>query len=123
MQRIDLVISGAGQCGLALSRILTGRGVDHVALERGRVAERWLCERRPDLRLLTPNWCARLPGRAVPVSDPDGFMTMPKTAAMRHGYAAGFAAPVICGAEVKSSQFRLGSGVELTRPSSASWQV
>ena len=38
MHRTSTVVVGAGQCGLAASRCLTERGVDHVVLERGEVA-------------------------------------------------------------------------------------
>ena len=62
MRTTDTVVIGAGQAGLAMSRCLTDRGVDHVVLERGRVAERWRSERWDSLRLLTPNWMTRLPG-------------------------------------------------------------
>jgi putative flavoprotein involved in K+ transport len=37
----DTVIIGAGQAGLAASRILTAHGHDHVVLERGRIGQRW----------------------------------------------------------------------------------
>jgi len=39
------VIIGAGQSGLAMSRHLTDRSIDHVVLERGEVANSWLTER------------------------------------------------------------------------------
>ena len=37
------------------------RGVEHVVLERGRVAESWRSARWDSLRLITPNWLTRLP--------------------------------------------------------------
>jgi putative flavoprotein involved in K+ transport len=37
----ETVIVGAGQAGLALSRVLTQAGVVHVVLERGRVGQTW----------------------------------------------------------------------------------
>ena len=55
------VIVGAGQAGLAMSRSLTDLSIDHIVLERGRIAERWQSERWDSLRLLTPNWMTRLP--------------------------------------------------------------
>ena len=54
MPTTDTLVIGAGQAGLAMSRCLAERGVDHVVLERGRVAERWRSERWDSLRLLTP---------------------------------------------------------------------
>ena len=54
MTRIHTLVIGGGQAGLAMSRCLSDRRVDHVVLERGRVAERWRSERWESLRLLTP---------------------------------------------------------------------
>src|SRR4051794_20713863 len=100
MDHADCVVIGAGQAGLAMSRCLTDRGVDHVVLERGRVAERWRSERWESLRLLTPNWQSRLPGFRYDGADPDGYMTMPEVVAYFERYAASFAAPVHSGVEV-----------------------
>ena len=61
MPYVDTLVIGAGQAGLAMSRLLTEAGVDHAVLERGRLAERWRSERWDSLRLLTPNWATRLP--------------------------------------------------------------
>jgi len=41
-------------------------------LERGEVANSWRRERWDSLRLLTPNWQARLPGYRYEGPDPDG---------------------------------------------------
>ena len=57
-----VTIIGAGQAGLAMSRRLTERSIDHVLLERGEAAKSWRTERWDSLRLLTPNWMSRLPG-------------------------------------------------------------
>jgi putative flavoprotein involved in K+ transport len=45
MKRADVVIIGAGQAGLAMSRCLVETGVDHVVLERRQIADRWRSER------------------------------------------------------------------------------
>jgi putative flavoprotein involved in K+ transport len=70
--RIDTIIVGAGHAGLAVSRLLTAAGHDHVVLDRGRVAERWRSERWDSLHLLTPSWMTRLPGWCYSGPDPDG---------------------------------------------------
>lgn len=90
----DVVIIGGGQAGLAMSRCLQDRGIDHVVLERGRVAERWLSERWDSLRLLTPNWQSRLPGFRYRGDDPDGYMSAGEVAAHLQAYARSFHAPV-----------------------------
>jgi putative flavoprotein involved in K+ transport len=94
MNSIDTVIIGGGQAGLAMSRCLSERAVDHVVLERGRVAERWRTERWDSLRLLTPNWQTRLPGFRYEGPEPDGYMSMPQLVDFFDRYAASFAAPV-----------------------------
>ena len=93
MKTIDTLIIGAGQAGLALSRGLTDRGVDHVVLERGRVAQRWR-ERWESLRLLSPNWMTRLPGFSYRGPDPDGFMSRDDVIRFLDSYARSFGAPI-----------------------------
>ena len=61
-----------------MSRCLAERGIDHVVLERGEVANSWRTERWDSLRLLTPNWQSRLPGYGYEGDDPDGYRTMPE---------------------------------------------
>ncbi len=74
--RVTTVVIGAGHAGLAASRFLTDRSIDHVVLERGEVANSWRRERWDSLRLLTPNCQSRLPGYRYDGPDPDGYMTM-----------------------------------------------
>jgi len=71
------VIIGAGHAGLAMSRCLTERSIDHLVLERGEVARSWRTERWDSLHLLTPNWQSRLPGSDYPRDDPDGYRALP----------------------------------------------
>jgi len=99
-RRIETVVIGGGQAGLAMSRCLSDRGVDHVVLERGRVAERWHSERWDSLRLLTPNWQTRLPGFQYRGDDPDGFMRASEVAAFLEEYARVVRAPVETGTTV-----------------------
>jgi len=54
-RRITAVVIGAGHAGLAMSRCLAERSIDHVVLERGEVANSWKTERWDSLTLLTPN--------------------------------------------------------------------
>jgi putative flavoprotein involved in K+ transport len=87
-------VVGAGQAGLAVSRCLAERGADHIVVERGRVAERWRTARWDSLRLITPNWMSRLPGRSYPGPDPGGYMSAPELVSYLQGYADSGAAPV-----------------------------
>ena len=95
MKRTTVVIIGAGQAGLAMSRSLTDRSIDHVLLERGRTAQSWRTERWDSLRLLTPNWLSRLPSWNYRGDDPDGYMTAVEVADHLDAYRRSFAALVI----------------------------
>ena len=90
-----VAVVGGGQAGLAMSSCLSRHGINHVVLERGRVAERWRSERWDSLRLLTPNWMTRLPGFSYQGSDPNGFMAMPEVVDLLERYAEAVNAPVI----------------------------
>lgn len=100
MRRIDTIIIGAGHAGLAVSRLLTDAGRDHVVLERGRVADAWRTQRWDSLRLLTPSWLSRLPSWTYRGADPHGFMRVGELAGHLDAYAASFAAPVHQGTTV-----------------------
>ncbi len=100
--RTTVVIVGAGHSGLAMSRRLTERSIDHVVLERGEVANSWRRDRWDSLRLLTPNWQSGLPGFGYAGDDPDGFMTSPEVADHLGAYARAIDAPVRSGVTVTS---------------------
>lgn len=102
MRRITTVVVGAGQAGLAISRCLSERSIDHVLLERGEVANSWRSGRWDSLRLLTPNWQSRLPAYRYEGDDPDGYMSMPEVIDYLSIYAAAIAAPVEPRTEVLS---------------------
>jgi putative flavoprotein involved in K+ transport len=91
---VTAVVVGAGHAGLAASRCLSARSIDHVVLERGEVANSWRRERWDSLRLLTPNWQTRLPGQEYEGADPDGYMTVPEVVEFISRFAALARAPV-----------------------------
>ena len=93
MKQIEVVVIGAGQAGLATSHELTGLGVDHVVLERGRIGET-LRNRWDSFCLVTPNWSVRLPDHPYDGTDPDGFMPRDQIVAYLEQYAASFRSPV-----------------------------
>jgi putative flavoprotein involved in K+ transport len=90
---LDCVVIGAGQAGLATSYHLSRLGVDHVVLERGRVAETWRTKRWESFCLNTPNWCTQLPGLNPP-GEPNAFAPLQDVVAMFTGYAERIEAPV-----------------------------
>lgn len=73
MPNPGVIIVGAGQCGLSMSRALLSQGINNLVLERGEVGQSWRSERWDSLRMLTPNWANLLPGMSHP--DRDGYMT------------------------------------------------
>jgi putative flavoprotein involved in K+ transport len=112
MERIEVVVIGAGQAGLAISHELTALGVDHVVLERGRIGETWR-NRWDSFCLVTPNWSVRLPGRPYDGTDPNGFMPRDEIVAYLERYAASFGSPVREGIEINSLRARDGDGFTL----------
>jgi putative flavoprotein involved in K+ transport len=93
--RTTVAVIGGGQAGLAMSRCLTDRAIDHVVLERGEVANSWRTERWDSLRLLTPNWMTRMPGFGYEGGDPDGYMTVSEITDLIERYRRSFDAPVV----------------------------
>lgn len=98
------IIVGAGQAGLAMSRELTVRNIDHCLLERGRIGQSWRDRRWKSLRLQTPNWANGLPAVADPDPDPDGFLLASAFAERLDRYAGLISAPAQEGCEVFAAQ-------------------
>jgi pyridine nucleotide-disulfide oxidoreductase len=109
---VDVLIIGAGQAGLAVSHELTALGVEHVVLERERIAQTWR-DRWESFCLVTPNATIRLPGGAYAGDDPDAFMR--KDEIIRHfeRWAGSFRAPVREGVTVTSLEVADGLGFTL----------
>ncbi len=99
METVPVVVVGAGQAGLATSRELGERRVDHVVLERGRVAQTWR-GRWDSFCLVTPNWSVRLPGGEYDGADPDGFMGRDDLVRHLEAYAKNAGVPVREGVDV-----------------------
>ena len=104
------IVIGAGQAGLAVSHELRGLGVEHVVLERARVAQSWR-GRWDSFTLVTPNWTLDLPGAPYSGGDPEGHVPRDEIVAYLLAYAA--QAPVREGVDVvalrrgRSSRFTL----------------
>jgi putative flavoprotein involved in K+ transport len=83
----DAVVVGAGHAGLSVSRALSDRGIEHVVLERGKVAQTWR-GRWESFCLVTPNWLIALTGAGYDGDDPDGYMPRDELVAFFERYAA-----------------------------------
>ena len=102
VEKIEALVVGAGQAGLAMSGHLGQRGVPHLVLERSRIAERWRSERWDGLVANGPAWHDCYPGLEFPGYDPDAFVPKEKIADSFVAYAEKIKAPIRCGVEVKS---------------------
>jgi putative flavoprotein involved in K+ transport len=96
-----VVVIGGGQAGLAVSHELSALEVEHVVLERMRVAETWR-GRWDSFCLVTPNWTMSLPGSPYIGPDPEGFVPRDDIVSYLEAYVASFAAPVREGVGVES---------------------
>src|ERR1700676_255914 len=119
-RKVTTAVIGAGHAGLAASRCLSERGLDHVVLERGEVANSWRTERWDSLRLLTPNWQSRLPGFGYEGDNPNGYRTIPEVIEFIDDYAKAISAPVQTHTTVTSVRSP-GAGY-LVRTERGDWQ-
>ena len=99
-ETVDTLVIGGGQAGLTMSHRLKQRGIGHLVLERGRIAERWRSERWDGLMFQFPNWSVRLPDFAFPHADADGFSDTAAIIAFIEDYATFVTPPIRCGVEV-----------------------
>jgi putative flavoprotein involved in K+ transport len=108
VETTEVLVVGGGQAGLAMSEHLSGGGVQHLVLERHRVAERWRSERWDSLVANGPAWHDRFPGLEFSDLDPDDFAPKDRVADYFVAYAETIAAPIRCGVEVTSVRRNVG---------------
>ena len=99
VERVDTLIVGGGQAGLAMSAHLRARGVDHLVLEKDRIAERWRTGRWDSLVANGPAWHDRFPAMtfdAVGVGG-EAFAGKDQVAAYLEAFARAIDAPVRTG--------------------------
>ncbi len=114
-EKIDTVIIGAGHAGLTMSYFLGQRGLEHVILERGRVAERWISERWDSFHFQFPNSTIELPGYKYPTQDPDGFVPGREIVRFIQEYADFIKAPVRSSVDVTALESLSNSSRYLLR--------
>jgi Pyridine nucleotide-disulphide oxidoreductase len=110
--RLDVVVVGAGQAGLATSHELAGHGVSHVVVERGKVAETWR-NGWTSFCLVTPNWSMQLPGQPYDGENPDAFDPRDDIVGFLERYADRNEAPVHEGVAVSRLEAAAGGGFRL----------
>ncbi len=108
IERIDTLVVGGGQAGIAMSEHLSNCGVPHLVLERDRIAERWRTGRWDSLVANGPAWHDRFPNLEFTDTDPDGFATKESVADYFVAYADMIKAPIRCGVEVREVQRNRG---------------
>ncbi len=104
IEKIDTLVIGGGQAGVAMSEHLGKLGVPHLVLERHRIAERWRSERWDSLVANGPAWHDRFPGMEYSDTDPEAFPSKEKVADYFVAYAEKINAPIRCGVEVTRVQ-------------------
>ena len=110
--RVNTVVVGAGQAGLAMSAHLRDHQIDHVVLERDSIAERWRNARWDSLVMNGPAWHDRFPARNFD-SDPDGFPGKDEVTRYFEDFAKQIEAPIHCGVEVTSTTARPDGGYQI----------
>ncbi|ANI82726.1 flavin-containing monooxygenase [Kosakonia oryzae] len=100
VEKINTVIVGAGQAGIAMSEHLALMGVPHVVLERSRIAERWRSERWDSLVANGPAWHDRFPSLKFDNISQEAFPPKERMAQYFEDYARMINAPVRTGVEV-----------------------
>jgi putative flavoprotein involved in K+ transport len=105
-EKIETLIIGGGQAGLAMSEHLSKRGLPHLILERHRIAERWRSERWDSLVANGPAWHDRFPSLEFSELSPDSFATRDRIVDYFETFAQQIGAPIRCGVEVKSVEKR-----------------
>jgi putative flavoprotein involved in K+ transport len=108
VEKVDTLVVGGGQAGIAMSEHLSKAGVPHLVLERHRIAERWRSARWDSLVANGPAWHDRFPGLEFSEIDPDAFPPKERVADYFVAYAAKIGAPVRCGVEVTEVRRNVG---------------
>lgn len=115
VEKIDTLIVGGGQAGIAASEHLGNHGVPHLVLEKARIAERWRTARWDSLVANGPAWHDRFPNMTFDDIDPNSFAHKDRIVSYFEAYAEKIKAPIRCGVEVLSVEPKAdGSGYVAT---------
>lgn len=99
-QHYPVIVIGGGQAGLSISYYLQQAGIDHLVLEKHRIAHSWRSKRWDSFCLVTPNWQCQLPGFNYAGDDPQGFMQRDEIVSYIEAFARSFGPPLREGVSV-----------------------
>lgn len=102
VEKVDTLIVGGGQAGLAMSAHLRKRGLPHLIVERDRIVERWRTGRWDSLVANGPAWHDRFPDLTFEGIDPFSFATKDRIVDYFETFARRIEAPVRTGVTVTS---------------------
>jgi putative flavoprotein involved in K+ transport len=104
VEKVDTLVVGAGQAGLAMSGHLSRSGVQHLVVERSRIVEKWRTGRWDSLVANGPAWHDRFPDLAFDDVDPNVFVPKDRIVSYFEAYAEQIKAPIRCGVDVISAE-------------------
>ncbi|UXN06606.1 flavin-containing monooxygenase [Bartonella sp. HY761] len=114
---IDTLVIGGGQAGIAASEHLSNNHIEHIVLEKNRIAEAWRTGRWDSLVANGPAWHDSFPNMEFKGGDPDAFIPKDDIAQYMEDYASQINAPIETGVEVTCvtpNEGRYGYTVETT---------
>ncbi len=104
IEKVDTLVVGAGQAGVAMSEHLSNHGVPHLVLEKNRIAEAWRTGRWDSLVANGPAWHDRFPGLEFVETDANAFAPKECVAEYLNDYAKMIKAPIRTGIEVLKAE-------------------
>ena len=100
IEKVNTLVVGAGQAGIAMSEHLSKNEISHIVLEQEQIADRWSNGRWDSLVANGPAWHDRFPGMKFDNFDSDSFVPKDNIAAYLKAYAKQIKAPIRCGVAV-----------------------
>jgi len=115
-EKVNTIIVGGGQAGLAVSYYLQQMGDEHLVLEASdQPANSWRSKRWDSFTLVTPNWSFQLPGAEYEGADRDGFMPRDEVVMRLEQYIARSQLPIRYGSFVKAVERDEDAGEYIVR--------
>lgn len=103
IEKVDTLVVGGGQAGIAMSEHLGKNGIEHLVLEKNRIAEAWRSGRWDSLVANGPAWHDRFPNLEFSDCGPDEFPGKERVADYLVEYAGKVNAPIRTGVEVTNA--------------------